>query len=1313
MVKLVNKAKMDTATTGTGTITLDAAYPAFQSFAAAGVSDGDTIRYGIEENNNWEIGTGVYTAAGTTLTRSVTESSNAGSPIDLQGNAVVYVTAAVGDFLEPDNNLSDVDDAPTALGNLGLTATAAELNTLDGITATVGDLNKLDGLTATTTELNTLDGLTATTTELNKLDGVTATTTEINYLSGATGNIQNQLDSISVTAGSLTKSFASGETSSISLSSALSPAPVVSVTKEVPQVGIVSKGSWDVATSGANYDRLDSAYDTTLTPYTEGWDVSTASFVQSFDILQQESQVQGVFFKPDGTKMYIIGYASDQVHEYDLSTAWDVSTASLLQEISVAAQELTPSGIFFKPDGTKMYVVGLSGWDVNEYNLSTAWDISTASFLQNFSVFSQETSITGVFFKPDGTKMYIIGYAGDDVNEYNLSTAWDVSTASYSQNFSVSAQEITPEDFFFKPDGTKMYVLGNTGDDVNEYSLSTAWDVSTASYSQNFSVSAQDTDPRGIFFKPDGSKMYVAGFSGNDINEYDITLNNFLALGSGSFASTDVGKTIEGNGGVAVLTATDGSYTEVTAFTDSSTIAAGDWGMYGAVFDATNGLELSGGGFGTWDISQASFLQNFSVSAQESFPTNIFFKPDGTKMYIVGITGDDVNEYDLSTAWDVSTASYLRNFSVASQETNPNGIFFKPDGTKMYIVGAIGRDVNEYNLSTAWNVSTASYSQLFSISAQVSEPQGIFFKPDGTKMYILDQTGSDVYEYNLSTAWDVSTSVYSQNFSLTAPADTNTGFFFRDDGLKMYVVARNLDAVYEYNLSAAWDVSTASYSQSFSVSSEEANAMGIFFKPDGTKMYIVGYSGDDVNEYDLGFISAPTSQYTPSITNTGGQINSAFWLDINGMTTDEAAGDGNVYYAVSTDDRTTWSVIKDADGVRPIVRDNAGTWEYNSSVSLVDNWDISAASFAQSFSVINQENSPRSVFFKPDGTKMYIVGTNIDVVVEYDLSTAWDVSTASFLQNFSLVGNPLASPLSVGIFFKSDGTKMYIEDFGDRAVYEYNISTAWDVSTASYVQNFSVSAQESTPEGLFFKPDGTKMYIVGRTGDDVNEYNLSTAWDVSTASYNQNFSVSAQETNPNGIFFKPDGTKMYVIGSDGDNVNEYNLSTAWDISTASYVQNFSVATQDTAPQSVFFKPDGTKMYIVGAAGSRYVSEYDVGFVDYTTSTTWTSATTNTELYALQEALTEVSINRMDKTQLEAVTDPNHYTLGDTLDLMIGLYLDSASASVPSSDGVSIDYDAESLNKGAILGTDYDYDFPDSTTVRITSNATQNLKIRVV
>ena len=183
-------------------------------------------------------------------------------------------------------------------------------------------------------------------------------------------------------------------------------------------------------------------------------------------------------------------------------------------------------------------------------------------------------------------------------------------------------------------------------------------------------------------------------------------------------------------------------------------------------------------------------------------------------------------------------------------------------------------------------------------------------------------------------------------------------------------------------------------------------------------------------------------------------------------------------------------------------------------------WDLSKAVFNGSpnpfFDVNAQESLPRGLFFKPDGTKMYVIGTNSD------------------------------------------------------AVHEYSLPNAWDFAGASYVQNFSVATEEDTPFDVSFKDDGTKMYVLGRTGVDINEYSLSAAWDISTASYVQNFSVSTEESVPNGLFFKPDGTKVYVIGQNGDDVNEYSLSTAWDISTASYVQNFSVSAQDTAPQNVFF-----------------------------------------------------------------------------------------------------------------------------------------------
>jgi hypothetical protein len=66
-------------------------------------------------------------------------------------------------------------------------------------------------------------------------------------------------------------------------------------------------------------------------------------------------------------------------------------------------------------------------------------------------------------------------------------------------------------------------------------------------------------------------------------------------------------------------------------------------------------------------------------------------------MFVVGSTGDDVNEYDLSIGFDIATAVYSQAFSVSAQEAAPVGIAFNNDGTKMYIVGIIGIDVNEYD----------------------------------------------------------------------------------------------------------------------------------------------------------------------------------------------------------------------------------------------------------------------------------------------------------------------------------------------------------------------------------------------------------------------------------------------------------------------------------------------------------------------------------------------------------------------------------------------------------------------------------------
>ena len=638
---------------------------------------------------------------------------------------------------------------------------------------------------------------------------------------------------------------------------------------------------------------------TTGTTTNTEWDLNYPVYSTYF--VQPISATRSMFFDSTGTTLIIHGWIYDRnLYKYTLSTPWDISTASydsITYEFP-QQQDSDPEYIYLNTTGTTLYMLGNSSDSVYQYTLSTAWDISTASYAsKSTSIGTQEANPTSIYITSDGTKMYIVGL-NDTVYQYTLSTAWDISTASYaSKSFSISTQENYPSSIYFSSDGTKMYAVGTTNSTVYQYSLSTAWDISTASYAnKSFSVSSRDDVPRGIFWESSGKALYVLGDSTKRIIQFNLptiscdggisdtycwtyqhasnpsckytipiptpdtsysaypyVFDEFEEPSTSNLQGASSSHTV-GNSPpiISTVTINDGAAITLTEGTTKSVSLTGTVTDYNSCYNS----EISSVSASVYSSGIGTITGNKSknISTYDFVPTSIIFNSDGTKMYNMGTNSDSVDQYSLSTAWDISTLSYdSKTYTVTTQDLIPYGLFLSSDGTKMYIAGHDTVSIYQYTLSTAWDVSTASYAnKSYSISEDLYI-YGLTFSSDGTKMYVTGSQYDSIYQYTLSTAWDVSTASYANKYLYLIAQNTFPRQpYFNSDGTKLYIIDYSTATIYQYTLSTGWDLSTASYFSKFlTIYANESTPCGLSFSSDGTKMYVVGPSSDTVYQYFL------------------------------------------------------------------------------------------------------------------------------------------------------------------------------------------------------------------------------------------------------------------------------------------------------------------------------------------------------------------------------------------------------------------------------------------------------------------------------
>ena len=248
-----------------------------------------------------------------------------------------------------------------------------------------------------------------------------------------------------------------------------------------------------------------------------------------FSISSWETQPTGIAIEDKGSKLFVVGSIGDDVNEFRLAIPYCLSSATFTDSFDISGQDTLPQSIAFNPDGTKMFIAGEQGVDVNEYTLSTAWDVSTATFVSDVCDLEDDSSgienPRAIDFNSDGTKMRVIASNTDDVHEFTLPTGFVMKNCDYtgSEDKDINGQDGNPRGMAFNDDGTKMFFVGKSNDKVYEYTLSTAYDVSGATFVDALDISSHETASSGLEFSDDGSMMYIIGQDGIEINVYELS----------------------------------------------------------------------------------------------------------------------------------------------------------------------------------------------------------------------------------------------------------------------------------------------------------------------------------------------------------------------------------------------------------------------------------------------------------------------------------------------------------------------------------------------------------------------------------------------------------------------------------------------------------------------------------------------------------------------------------------------------------------------------------------------------------------------
>jgi len=538
----------------------------------------------------------------------------------------------------------------------------------------------------------------------------------------------------------------------------------------------------------------------------------------------------GFDFKTDGTRFFVIESASpDEVREYSLSTAWDVTSinTTAVNVFDVSSETTGATRVRFRPNGRTMFVLDQAANTIYEYDVDPAWDLTGVTFTQS-QAFSPASAgaIYDLQFNGDGTRIYFTVSGQEALSYYPLSTGYDISSLGSESTDTLSETlPTTDKDFNFVNSGANLFF--NASGTMYLFSLGTSYDTTTDTFIESKAFSFPSNYNR-VMMLNSGANVFSVNQTSDVVSAWDstVTVRSF-DLSSGNFFE---------------LTADAYEETKFTNVPSSQTF----------VMD-----QRAGTGFGLNVSGTATEVLSYDIAIDENndpYPAdeNVFITDDGRHMMYTG-SGSAVGTIiiRLNKPYDIQSGVVIDS---SANISGNDGIYLRSDGRKAYF--SRNSDILQYDMDTPFTMP-ASASHTASISGRM-----IYFKPDGTRFICSGVVlGSTISTFDLSTPWDLSTATdASKDFAFVASPSL---LQFSPEGDRLYLNANNV--AYSYSLTTPWDVTSASLLGTITIGSTGTDRMIIH----SSENKIFRFEAENTEVYDISatFFSPV---YRDTVNFTGG-----------------------------------------------------------------------------------------------------------------------------------------------------------------------------------------------------------------------------------------------------------------------------------------------------------------------------------------------------------------------------------------------------------------------------------------------------------